>query len=186
MTIKNKDGSIYTLNGPNPLMKDQDNFKEFILHNCLWEKEVQKKIEKIAPVKSDFNIKKLEKEIIEVVEKEKIEVVEKIEDTKRDPINSNITRIHCLPIKIEKKTDNLYGESRIVSSYDKPFIFEAVIIDQHDFIIKFWTNIDILEQNSIIYPINKDKRWWKIHNKIDHEQGWLYNALPSDTQPDFT
>ena len=30
MVIKNKDGSIFKLRGPNPLMKEQDNFKDFV------------------------------------------------------------------------------------------------------------------------------------------------------------
>ena len=40
MVIKNKDGTPYTLRGPNPLMKEQDLWAEFQLHNMEFSEQV--------------------------------------------------------------------------------------------------------------------------------------------------
>ena len=39
MTIKNKDGSVYKVRGPNPLMKEQDVWKDFTVHNMNFDPE---------------------------------------------------------------------------------------------------------------------------------------------------
>jgi len=192
MAIKNKDGTIYTLKGPNPLMKEQENFKEFALHNFKWTPEVHTSPTKVVPAESDFNIKKLDVQEQksepkkEEPQPKKIEVVEKIEKSEDVPGDPRITRIHCLPVKTEKKIDELYGEARTVRKYDDPFLFEAVIVDQNDFSIVFWTNINILEEGSIIYPANKDKRWWKVNKMESKNEGYLYDGYPSDIHPDFS
>ena len=41
MAIYRKDGSIFKLNGPNPLLVDQDQWDNFVVHN---KKELGKKI----------------------------------------------------------------------------------------------------------------------------------------------
>ena len=158
MTIYNLNGSEYILEGPNPLMKKQEHFKDFVLHNFNWKPEVKEKISIVVPKKSDFHVKEDPPELPES------KIVEKIESHDPPSIDSNITRIHCLPVKIEQKIDELYGETRLVSTWGNPFLFEAIILDQNDFMINFWTNIEI-ESDSIIYPVNRDKRWWKVNNK---------------------
>ena len=43
MVIKNKDGSVYKLQGPNPLMEDQafwNALENFTLHNTEWKKTI--------------------------------------------------------------------------------------------------------------------------------------------------
>jgi hypothetical protein len=39
MTIKNKDGSVYKVRGPNPIMKEQDVWKDFTVHNMNFDQE---------------------------------------------------------------------------------------------------------------------------------------------------
>lgn len=39
MTIKNKDGSVYKVRGPNPIMKEQDIWSDFTLHNMSFDQE---------------------------------------------------------------------------------------------------------------------------------------------------
>lgn len=39
MTIKNKDGSVYKIRGPNPIMKEQDIWNDFTLHNMNFDHE---------------------------------------------------------------------------------------------------------------------------------------------------
>jgi hypothetical protein len=191
MAIKNKDGTVYKINGPNPLLKEQDNFKNFVLHNFKWEPEVhEKKQPKIEIPKIEEKVPEVSKapetpKIPEIEIEEKIQVVEKLKSKETSPNNPNVTRVHCLPAKIEKRIDDLYGEIKTINTWGDPFLFESVIIGQNDFMIEFWTNIEI-ETNSIVYPANRDKRWWKINKKKEKEEGYLYNAIPSNIHPDFT
>ena len=188
MTIFNSDGTQYKLEGPNPLMKEQNYFDGFSLHNFDWKSEIKKENTIVVPVKSDFNIKEIEKPLPvceDVTQPEPSKIVEKIK-SKELSINSNVTRIHCLPATVEKKVDDLYGETRLINGWGSPFLFEAIIVEQNDFMITFWTNIGIIEFGSIIYPVSRDKRWWKISNKKEEKEGYLYNALTSDINPDFT
>jgi hypothetical protein len=66
MAIKNKDGSVYKLRGPNPLMKDQADWdkKKMNLINMGWEEEVV--ADARNPVKkfeTDYNVVKMDEEL---------------------------------------------------------------------------------------------------------------------------
>ena len=41
MAIKNKDGSVYKLKSPNPIMKSQDVWNNFTLHNMIFEQTTE-------------------------------------------------------------------------------------------------------------------------------------------------
>ncbi len=175
MAIKKKDGKLFRLRGPNPIMKEQIYWDQFKLHNLIWETEVIKSKEEYLRPMSDFKIKQFNP------------VIETIKETEEHTNDNNIpkTNIYCLPIIYEKIEDELYGESRPVWKYGEKFIFEAIIVQQGDIIMTFWTNIEI-EKESIIFPINKDKRWWKINKREDNNDGYLYQTIPSMSHPDFT
>ena len=42
--LKNKDGTPYKLSGPNPMMKNQEVWGNFIVHNMEWEEEKSEKM----------------------------------------------------------------------------------------------------------------------------------------------
>jgi len=187
MTIFTKDGNVYKLNGPNPLVEKQVswNIKSLIFYNFSWNSIVEKNQEKEIkeelnflkePIKEELNLGHIEYKVL----------------------------CHCLPVKIEMKIDELYGETRKRFKYGEKFIFPCVIIEASDLYFEIWTNDpknQVLEK-SIIYPFvyevyNKttkkydkvpydDCRWWKVTSREPKENGWLIKAIPSDTQPDFS
>ena len=59
MAITDKDGKVYKLQGPNPLMKDQDKWdmNDIVLHNFKWGSEVIEDTKKAHKFLSDLNIK---------------------------------------------------------------------------------------------------------------------------------
>lgn len=57
MTLRNKDGSVYKLVGPNPVMKTQNLWGEYTLHNMEYDGEKASDDSKINPVSSDLAIK---------------------------------------------------------------------------------------------------------------------------------
>jgi hypothetical protein len=56
MTLKNKDGSVYRLRSPNPLMKEQKIW-EFRVHNMKWNSEILPDTSELQSIKTDFQIR---------------------------------------------------------------------------------------------------------------------------------
>lgn len=60
MALKNKDGTVYKLNRPNPISQKQDFWEmdesKFVLHNCQWTPEMVANDENISPLKSNFHV----------------------------------------------------------------------------------------------------------------------------------
>ena len=190
MVLRNKDGSIYKVNGPNPLVKDQ-NWDEFVLHNWKWdfsEAEKLTKSEKLKyiPPPVEPVPEEPEEEKVDIPEEEKVDIPEPVEPKQEViPIMSslkgearllkNIVLVHCLPPKGLK------------------FTFEAVIVQRESFHIVFWAPIK-LEMGSVIYPSvyvdgNRslgDYQWWKVNRMEPKKDGFLMSAIISDLQPDFS
>ena len=209
MVIKNLDGSEYKLKGPNPIMKTQNLWDEFQIHNMNFDEIIDKfknenkkttilNLNKDEIViedlkKSDNNIK-LEPEINE----KPTENIIQIETPKEEPIlkeqlpekeeNNNFeinkTSIHCLPANVSIKEDFLYGDVKKIVKYSEKFKFDAVLLEITDFQISFWTNLK-LSNESIIYPKNSDKRWWKITGSEPKFNGNIYYGKISDITPNF-
>lgn len=204
MVIKNKDGSEYTLRKPNPIMKTQNLWDEFEIHNM----NFNEIIDQIKNHQKKTTILDLNKEEIVIEDRKKTEDEPKKVEIKKileTEINQNITKIetekkqitkkeenpevkktiiHCLPAKVSIKEDNLYGDIKKLIKYEDKFTFEAAILDISDFEFIFWTNIEISKE-SIIYPKNSDKRWWKITGHENKFNGYIFYAKPSDVTPNF-
>jgi hypothetical protein len=189
MVIKNKDGSEYKLSKPNPHMKNQLLWDSFELHNMNFEniKELIKK-NKVEIKKTEVLIEETEEEkekeeaIVEVVKKEEIveEVIKKEEES-----SVKKTLIYCLPAKIKFHEDILYGEVKKTVTYDKKFKFEAIIINITDVSMDIWTNAIMIEKESILYPQNFDKRWWKVNNISSKFDGNILSCVLSSINPSF-
>jgi hypothetical protein len=102
---------------------------------------------------------------------------------------------HCLPAIVSQHRDNLYGESFARLKYGKKFIFPGVIVKSSDLAIEFWTTDpkDQVVERSIVYPYRyengipyDDYRWWRIMSRIEKDGGYIYEAVLSDSQPDFS
>ena len=223
MTIKQKNGNVYTLQGPNKLAENQTkwDFSKLIFHNFNWDeikfgnKEIDKKIPQdniqlnFEPEIDESKITYIDKEELKVEESKNQEI--KLEESKNEeqltfnmPFLKNKVLMKCLPAKIEIKKDQLYGESWIKINYSSKIIFPTVLITNSDLILEFWTNDpnELISEHSIVYPFQyetynnttqsydrvpfDDRRWWKINKKEKKDMGWLFTAIPSQDQPDFS
>lgn len=200
MTLYNKDGSVYRLNGPNPIMKEQQIWNKFVVHNMKWRPEYKDDGTVIMPLESDLSLsprtqtevfldelsksKETDPEVITPIIEKKIEIREAPKEKSKLGAGIEKTFVYCLPAIIKEKTDNLYGDIFKLIQYDKPTSFEAVILSQSDMSIEMWSSVTF-EKGSILYPKNNDKRWWKINETFSKMEGWIIKAIPSQDQPSF-
>jgi DNA-binding protein YbaB len=196
MVIKNKDGSEYKLSKPNPHMKNQLLWDRFELHNMNFENikglikknkvEIKEKVEEVEEleelVEQEEELEVVKKEIKEAI-KEVKEVIKEV--TKEEESSVKKTLIYCLPAKIKFHEDILYGEVKKTINYDKKFKFEAVILNITDVSMDIWTNAIIIEKESILYPQNFDKRWWKVNNISSKFDGNILSCVLSSINPSF-
>lgn len=225
MILKNKDGSVYILHGPNPLVKDQDfwNSKELIFHNFKWDEIIYSKtIQKNAPNKEKINEKQkiIDKKIpvpsAPSDEDQRLDPSQNYSDNHTDPevdqgksafempLIRHKVLAYCLPAKTKQYSDKFYGEFYTKTKFGKKFIFPFVIIENQDLYIQFWTSDPNkqIEEKSIVYPFAyeiynsanetydrvpyDEYRWWEISKKEFKDGGWLFEAIPSSNQPDFS
>ena len=193
MVLKNKDGSLYKCNSPNPLAKGQIWLEKYELHNCDFPVTFEEEPKELQPVVKEEEPQPVpipeivlvpeppkEEVVIEVPEPPKEEVVEIVERSEEKvPKYKNAVVFHCLPF-----VDNIYGN---------PYDFEALIVENQDLYFKFWASI-IISNGSIVYPykysVKKTQypgyRWWKVVNSTPHKGGFLINSITSEECPDFT
>ena len=203
MVIKNLDGSEYKLKGPNPIMKSQNLWDEFEIHNMNFEEIIDKfknehkkstilNLNKdeiiIEDLKKPENIEKtepvIEKQTEEIIETVSEEPEKIIKNEEKNDFEINKTTVHCLPANVSIKEDYLYGDVKKIIKYGEKFKFDAVLLEISDFQISLWTNLK-LSNESIIYPKNSDKRWWKITGSEPKFNGNIYYGKISDITPNF-
>lgn len=179
MTLKNKDGTVYQLNHPNPLSQEQDLWEmdesKYVLHNCQWLPDMIANDENIHPLRSDFHVPKQTVVVEEPVRPIKeadlgfekprqidiptppiVEKQETLPEPEKpsipDSVLKNSVIFWCLPRLTESQTDDLYGETYGVEQYGKKFTFEAIMLEKSDMGIRFWTNVKQVSKGSIVYP----------------------------------
>ena len=199
MVIKNKDGSEYKLNKPNPHMKNQLLWDHFELHNMNFE-DIKGLIKKKDITQTKIEIKKeepIKEEITEdyikedgIKEEAKQEIIQSQEDLKKEESpkeESNVkkTLVFCLPAKTKIFEDVLYGEIKKSITYEKKFKFEAIILNITDISMELWTNAVNIEKESILYPQNFEKRWWKVSNISKKFDGNILYCVLSTMTPSF-
>lgn len=216
MVIKNKDGTVYKLKHPNPIMLEQDLWSGFEIHNMNFTEDTVVNTNKdVKKVKKKIE---LGKEIIDsTANNEKREVVsihsapvqenpmpaisqlpekttpESVEDAtiERPPsineklLNYKRTIANCLQADFKEHIDDLYGERSTKINYKNKFTFEAIFIDEDDLNLVFWTHLNKVTKHSIIYPRNKEKRWWKVTNVKNAPEGYFISCMPSQYHPNF-
>lgn len=203
MTLRNKDGSLYTLAKPNPVMKTQEIWEGYQVHNMQWDGETAKDTNQTAPVASDFDVKDtflsaLDKAKAEIkvseskVETQPIERKPVVQpDLQREELRASTdngiekTFIYCLPAILRTKKDDLYGDSYTTVQYGIPISFEGVILNQQDLFIEIWTDADQINTGSVLFPKQGYKRWWRVQDKVEKKGGWVLSGTPSDHQPSF-
>lgn len=201
MVIKNKDGTAYRLQSPNPLSKNQEDWgfgdEQYVLHNCHWEDEIADGPPVLVAPKLTIVDKFVEEQVtIEPQPASEPEEEPLPESTIKDKLPEgmlkNMVIMHCLPVILESQKDDFYDEERVIKRFGKKFTIEAVIIKREDYQMLFWTTID-LEKGSIVYPSKyvsqvkySEYRWWEVNEKEPKANGHLISSIPSKEQPDFS
>lgn len=195
MPLRTKEGHIYKLAGPNPVMREQKLWGDYVVHNMKWKSENAVDETEVSPIQSDFQVKEDfvselartkpdETRVIEQPLTEKVEVKQEKKDLS-SVSGIEKTFIHCLPMVLTTKVDPVYGDKHQSLSPEKPFSFEGVLIEESDFHIQYWASIKV-EPGSVLYPKSMSKRWWRVQEVEPKAGGWLLTAMPSDFQPYFT
>ena len=111
-----------------------------------------------------------------------IQKSEKIKN--KENLNIETTECFCLPAIISESHDDLYGEIKKTIKYGERFLFEIVALEQNDLTFRWWSTKEI-DKGSIIYPKNREKRWWKVTEIKQAPQGFIYLSMPSEFTPSF-
>tara|TARA_Y100000034_G_scaffold136019_1_gene210303 strand:+ start:1849 stop:2499 length:651 start_codon:yes stop_codon:yes gene_type:complete len=215
MTIKNKDGSIFRLRGPNPLAKEQnqwDDEADLVLHNMNWDDVELPQGEDVEKFNSNFDVKDSGDDEVTVIEEpkpveatppEEIPVV--VPEVKKDARPRERTRnsvdIWCLPATIREHHDPLYDQVTKTIQYGEKVMLEGIVVNNDGFTMTFWTNVEIPKKGSIVYVSRNsvgdsylEKRWWRVERMIDSSEeerlkesgGFLFYCVPSAFTPDFS
>jgi hypothetical protein len=206
MAIRDKDGQVYQLHGPNPLMNTQDHWDQkstFVINfrpdnvvtqndDYTWEKELQK----------EFNIRDLAQELgldqpgeIKGVLINPREFVNELADQTEEPeviqvtqetakvIEKNQAIFHCVPVIETTMVDKLYGTPRKRRSYGERFSFDGVLMGHDDLQIVFWAIKEVPLQ-SVVYQ-QGEARWWRITERNAQDKGFVYSGVVSEVNPSF-
>ena len=180
MALKNRDGTPYKLRGPNPMMKGQETWQDFQVHNMKFQPETALDDREIKTMDSDFNVRddfaqalaetkpdivvneqrpapveeKPSQPIPEVKEEEPVKFTPEPEQPRKKSSvpDKNKTFMYCLPATMRDRRDSMYGEKYQTIQYGKPFSFEGVILGEEDMRIVIWTNVPLVTKGSIVYP----------------------------------
>ena len=187
MVIRKKDGNVYVLEGPNPMVDNQQHWDPngLVFHNFSWDEIIYSR----TPSKSRHTTsvaveepprkERIEpaQEIIEPRQEEvEIPAVESPAPTEREfdlPYIKYKVLCYCLPAETKVHVDKLYGESWQRVSYGKKFVFPCVVVESGDLSFEFWTsdpNNKVLER-SIVYPFS-----YEVHNLSTDS----YDRVPYD------
>ena len=171
MALKNKDGSVYKLRSPNPILVSQDKWDGYKKYNFTHNKFIDGIFTKSI---SRPEVQKLEDKPQEIIEPE-----EQKHETK--PKDSNKIDFKCLIAKNIQTQDDVYGDVYNKIEYQKGIIFEGYILDIEDLSMQILSPIKI-EKNSII---TYDRRWWRVENNIEHNENFIIGLTISDYCPNF-
>lgn len=184
MALKNKDGTEYKLNKPNPIMIDQTIWEKekLILHNKIGKLVVLP--DKTERVVFDHQTIMKTKELLE--KSAEPVIVKQLEEPEVGNNEDDKVQIWCLPASYKKYKDSLYGEEYKKINYGSKFLFEAISIEQDDLSFIIWTNTKAVTEGSILFPRTYDKRWWRVQSIREENGGYTIAAMISDYQPKFS
>ena len=206
MAIKNKDGSVYTLRGPNPLMETQEFWDHHRIELINFHVDGQQTIkdekrlryyEDVVDIKEELNLEENRvipaKEFIQEIQQTPVAIVEPVVEqppvVEKQPIPRSISKrvvgIHCVPVVETSVTDELYGETRKRRSYGQKYLMEGIPMTENDFIFQFWSSKEIVP-GSVVYPQTQSKRWWRVQSVAPKSDGFVMSCIASDVNPDFS
>jgi hypothetical protein len=202
MPLKNKDGTPYQLNKPNPLTKGQLEMDNLILHNCQWQiDKIEKGITVSTPQNQGFKLPDKEPNFtlpdpepepeLNIPEPESKPQIPEPEIEVSAKLRDKTIIFHCLPVNIKVYKDELYGEEHEINEFGEKFKFEGFIVED-DMYLKFWTNRE-MKKDYIVYPSKylnnqplKEFSWYKVDEIEEKTGGYLCRGIPTTINPDFT
>ena len=198
MVIKNRDGTVFKLKGPNPLMKSQEIWDKHSIKLINFNnKELFVEIDSKNPIKEfEEDIPDITKAMEKVVKNIEAVTVEepKVEEQIEEKVFSNDflklydkKKISFLGVETFDKLykDDLYGDSYSKTEFSERINFHGVIIDQNDFNLSFWS-MQKINLKSVVYPKNETKRWWQVQSCSPISGGFKHVCVTSTLNPDFT
>jgi len=190
MPVKDRDGKVYKIRGPDnppnkiPDPKDWDK-SNVVLINFNDEQEV---VEDKKPVVLPEEVPTAEEFINELSETtvETDPVIDAPIPASALSVTSGLEAPLYAGSKLDHARMTVYClPASKISTFDKKVIFEAVMLDEEDFYCVFWTPYEV-PLDSIVYPKNFSKRWWKVENISVEGTGFLVTCILTDLNPDFT
>ena len=224
MVIKNKDGSVYKVRGPNPIMMSQEVWDNFEVHNMDFSPDIvnnkqnpqkpNKKLDfgttttvtaeqqkpemptpppppKEAKIKEEVKIQEFEIPDFTKPEPTQSPQPETDEEVLRpQTVNEKLRNykkdiMYCMLAETKEVVDPLYSDKTVKIKYTRNFVFENFIIKEDDMELIFWSHLDFLTKNSILYPKNDTRRWWKINSVRSAPEGCFIVCGPTDIQTSF-
>lgn len=187
MALKNRDGTDFRLNKPNPIMASQKLWgKEvkLIFHNKIGKTIIlPDEIRAVKPIIFDTQV--IEKAKVTLTKEEPL-IVKQLEEPEVGLVEEDKIQIWCLPASYKEYKDALYGEKYLKVRYGNKFMFEAITLEQDDLSFILWTNTKAVTQGSILFPRSHDKRWWQVQSIKEQDGGYILAAMISDYQPKFS
>lgn len=177
MAIFTKDGKVYVLEGPNPLVEKQVPWdaSKLVFHNLSWD-EIRTGGKRPAHSQAVETTKEPKDERTpdntpppptpnnprteDSANNEKLRQEEDDREFELPYIKYKVL-CHCLPAKVEIRNDPLYGETWSRVTYGRKFVFPCVVISSTDLSLDFWTSDPDgkISERSVIYPFS-----YEVHN----------------------
>lgn len=175
MGLKNKDGSLYKLRTPNPIMSEMsmwDKKDKLVIHNTCG-KTIHYEDTVINPKTEVAELPEPEPVSRPVDKFDEIPIIESIDSPENSQSDIEKIQVWCQPV-----VDGELG---------KKFIFEAILEEEGDFQILLFTTTDAVTKGSVIFPKTYDKRWWLVSEVAKGEDG-LTRVIGTitDYQPEFS
>lgn len=216
MAIKDKDGNIYRLRGPNPVMKTQNAWdqKSIKLINFEFQEEiVDDKGQIVAEILQQANVSSNENLIhFKPKTKSQEEIKETPLQVQKIPINSPPSRSENSRTPGDEPV--IYNEKDPVSRAKKTYIYclpilQKQIIDsiyeneyqediygnkitieaimlEEDDLFCRFWTNTLIPEKSIVYPRTQTRRWWQVNSLQQEGKGYTIFATPTSKNPDFT
>lgn len=171
MTIRNKDGTTFKLEGVNPLMKEQDHWKGEKWHVYHPEEE---KIVLLDPKRSFTQ-----------------DIGDDVENVVTSMLGVGAIQqkeiLYCMPLIVSYEEDPLYGQKKRKTDWGDKFSFEAVTIaSSTGLTATYFANLptEKVPEGSVILVFN-ERQWWKVGGIEIVEGGVHIHCVPTDIKVSF-
>lgn len=194
MPILDREGKVYSLRGPNPIMESQDtwDYSQIILLNfkpetpiILPDSKRPNRIvteRKLSPAEEFLQELSMPDPVAEVI------ILDE-EEEEGDAQLTVLMREHsilflCIPVTNRTQHDSVYGDRYISQEYGEQIELHAIITDESDLALEFWSPVQ-LQPKTVVFPQNFKRRCWKVERSEENSGGHLHFAVPSEVNPSF-